>query len=253
MEKNTENATGLDHIKFVEDEEGEPELQTDGFFVQPMASKDLNQSDFNRFVKSVKSSVRASYEYKRFIGYLKHQVNLTRCSFLNKVDDEKATVEIHHAPFTIHDVIEIIIDHMLSIGPITTLSICNEVMQAHFMGLVGVVPLSETVHQLVHSGKIKLHPNQIYGDIPGFLERYNEGVKDIHKEKLREFLKVTEIKEMHDPRLFENEKWKDEFLHKEVTLESIREVSLLSLSEETKNRLRSPELSDLEPNESCPF
>ena len=55
--------------------------------------------------------------------------------------------------------------------PYDMFTICDDVMRLHYEGKVGLIPLSETVHELVHSGKIFI-PLQFI-DI-GFNDFYNE-------------------------------------------------------------------------------
>jgi len=183
---------GLHNITSVETADG-PELHSEGgFYVQSFFSKELSGKDWLRFVNSVKGMIRSSIEYKLFISGCKIDLDLNNCSFLgNIIGEDKVDIEIHHCPLTLHDIIEIVADHMLSQGDtITTMTVAHEVLAAHFMGLVGILPLSETIHDLVHSGKVTVSMSQIYGNVGGFLRAYVGGIDE---ETLSKILLAIEL------------------------------------------------------------
>jgi len=145
-------------------------------------------------------------------------------SFLSNIEeDEKVNIEMHHSPFTIHEIIEIIVEHMIAEKPITTMMVCHEVMKAHFNGMVGIVPLSETVHQLVHAGKINIDIRQTYGDTFKFLKTYSKGVREEHLKKLKMILDASERGILHDKNLFESDQknWLGNIFEGQKTLKFI--------------------------------
>jgi len=177
---------GLGHVKSVTTDLG-PELRSEGgMYVQPFFSRELSGKDWTRFVNNVKQSIRSSIEYKLFVSTCKTDLGLNNCSFLgNVVGEDRVEIELHHSPLTLHETVEIVADSMLARGKgITTMRVAHEVMAAHFAGLVGVVPLSETVHELVHAGKVSVHVGQVYGRVGDFLRVYEAGVDEEHLSKV---------------------------------------------------------------------
>jgi len=220
-----DNDSGLDHIEAIEtSDEGLTARSRDGYFV-PLFTKNLELNEWKKFITNIKALVRSSPEYSAFIAHCKTDLGLVNCSFLSGVNDDadKVNIEMHHSPFTIHEIIEIIVEHMLEKGPVTTMMICQEVMKAHFHGMVAVVPLSETVHQLVHAGKINVDVRQTYGDTLEFVKHYHKGVQKEHLMKLKAILDVSKRKFLHDENLFDTDpdKWLGNVLEGQETLKFI--------------------------------
>ena len=112
----------------------------------------------HKFIKTVEKYVRGSYEYKQLIEYLHNQLGMTYDMFFNRVSKEtskKIRIEIHHLPFTLYDIVNVVLkkyeDEELTIDPFM---IAEEVTMCHYKGMVTLVPLSQTVHQLYHRGDI---------------------------------------------------------------------------------------------------
>lgn len=155
--------------------------------------------EYKDFIKKTKATIRRSHEYTLFIAYAKANNNLRRCVFLSNIHDEMASIEIHHCPFTLHDIVEIVTETRLNEGhPISTLLIAQEVMALHFADMVGIVPVTITAHQLIHAGKLKVHMNQVFGKVSKFLEAYKSGVKKYHAGKLMAFIKYGEDHSISD-------------------------------------------------------
>lgn len=155
--------------------------------------------DKDKFIKTVERIVRSSLEYKELINYLKTAIGMNFCSFFHKVSKEmypggnKIDIEIHHEPFTLYDIVAIILTNRMLTGKkerIDLLDISEEVMSIHYEGIVGLIPLSNTVHELVHSGKVFIPLQLIDKGFNIFFLRYQkaiyalEGLKDILELKL---------------------------------------------------------------------
>lgn len=129
----------------------------------------------DKFIKNVERTIRTSIEYRELIEYLHDGLGMTFCAFLNNVSKEKGRkikIEIHHFPFSLYDIVNIVLRRReaenLSFDP---LDIAEEVLELHYRGIVGLIPLSETAHQLFHRGDLFI-PLQ-YVD-RGFLVFYKE-------------------------------------------------------------------------------
>ena len=155
--------------------------------------------DKDKFIKTVEHIIRSSLEYRDFINYLKTAMGMNFCTFFNKVSKEmypggnKIGIDIHHEPFTLYDIVAIILtNRQLESNKerIDLLDIAEEVMSVHYEGIVGLVPLSNTVHELVHSGKIFIPLQIIDKGFNTFFLRYEkaiyalDGLKEILELKL---------------------------------------------------------------------
>lgn len=192
MNVETAHQTGLEHISVtcsIDPDSGAETLTTvseQSRYYLPLFTKNLSSKDWLRFITAVKGLIRSSYEYKLWVGQCKELLQLRNCSFLGDVDDESTDIEIHHAFLGLHDIVEIVADHLIATqGHVTSMTLCHEVMSAHYNGMVAIVPVSITVHELIHAGKIRVHYQQVYGDLKQFLLLYKKGVRPQHLEKLR--------------------------------------------------------------------
>lgn len=152
------------------------------------------------FVARVEKLIRSSLEYRDYINFLKNNMDMDRCWFFKKVCQEKTngrkriSIEVHHAPFTLYDYVCTVIDRFQEEGrPLNALLIADEVMELHYSNKVGLIPLSKTIHQIVHnSSKIKIPLYAIYGNYTEFLEDYEEtNYSDILYDKLEREIEIT--------------------------------------------------------------
>lgn len=157
-----------------------------------------NLDNFVGFVKAVERMVRSSKHYSRYVKYIKDDIGLNFCQVLSniKVEDADATtkLEMHHGPIlTLFDYTAIIIDWMLANDKkITTFSVADRILEEHFQNHIQVVMLSETVHQLVHDGKVFLNIKHAFGDLNTFLNTYRDGVSDEYIERINKYLTTCE-------------------------------------------------------------
>ena len=128
--------------------------------------------DLKNFIKGTEKIVRTSDDYRKYIGYLKNDLSLTSCAFLNHVNDESVDIEMHHYPFTLYDICNIVMEKQIRTEKMTTFSVAKEVMKIHFDNMIGLIPLSKTVHDLAHSGEIFINLKQVFGDYNKFIEEY---------------------------------------------------------------------------------
>ena len=151
-----------------------------------------------QFIKAVEAVVRKSSYYGEYIGKL-NEMGLTNCALLGNVSKDseaKVEVEMHHFPWTLYDVVQIHLTRALANEQkFTTFRLANDVMRDHYDNLVGLVPLCKTAHQLVHSGDVGISVKQVFGDIKGFVDKYEEYMSD---EMILKYNKIVEYSEDSD-------------------------------------------------------
>lgn len=136
-----------------------------------------DEKEFTRFVKQTEKMIRRSNEYSAYIGHLRNEIDLSTCAFLNNVNDEMAEIEFHHYPFTLYDIVTIVIEDMLSKDEaLSTFKVSKKVMELHFNNYIGLIPLSKTVHELTHAGQIFINLKQVYGNYYKFLDLYKDTI-----------------------------------------------------------------------------
>lgn len=142
------------------------------------------------YIKQIVKIIRSSIEYRKYIKILKSEFDLTKCAFFKNIDiseDCKVSFEMHHYPFTIFDIVSIVLQDRIkdqSEDPtdqkkfnriLNPYSIAKEVLRLHYEGKVGLVPLTITPHELYHAGElfIPLTKDFVFGNYDTFIEEYN--------------------------------------------------------------------------------
>lgn len=147
-----------------------------------------------KLIKTIESYCRSSMEYKDLISYLRKYVNMDQCTFLQnfKIGNKKGSIEIHHAPYTLFSIVDIVMRKQEDqLGYIDEFKVAEEVMRLHYMGLIGLVPLAVTVHQLVHDGKIHVPLWCVYGRFVEFTKKYYDYIPDEILGALNEEIKLS--------------------------------------------------------------
>lgn len=158
----------------------------------------MSDKDKITLIKQIETIIRRSLEYKEYIKFLKDEIDMSQCSFFNNVTNKngrRISIEIHHEPFTLFDIVNIVvnkwIDDDMDLNP---LIIAEEVMKLHYQNKVGLIPLSVTVHQLVHDGKLCVPLQNVYGNYINFVEEYGNYIGESLKTVLH--TKLTMSKEL---------------------------------------------------------
>lgn len=140
--------------------------------------------------KFIKARCRASYEYKQYMRYLKDAHHLNGCAILTNLDSNihDISIEMHHYPIDMHTVVFAVTNKMFNESdgtPISLLDIEEKIMEEHYKGKIGLVPLSEMVHDAWHSKNCHIKLSDVYGEWRTFLEEYDEYIPSDVKERIR--------------------------------------------------------------------
>ena len=126
-----------------------------------------------RYIKKIEKDIRKSDEYSKYIGYLNNEIGIDRCSIKGNIKGSDATLEFHHYPFTLYDIVEIVMNkYIIENKKFTTFTITEEIMKLHYDNKIGLVKLSKTMHELVHSGEIFIPLDSIFGNVNEFINDY---------------------------------------------------------------------------------
>ena len=165
-----------------------------------------NAKSRTKFIKRVERVVRGSMEYKDFIQYISKYMDMNRCAFfLNAGTSDgsggnKLKIERHHTPLTLYDICDIVLQKFIDKGePINDLMIAQEVLQLHYEGKVGLIPLSKAIHKIVHNTDLIKIPLWLVSDgYIDFLEEYEDqwtkmdGIEDKLKRAIADSESITE-------------------------------------------------------------
>jgi hypothetical protein len=128
-----------------------------------------------KYFNNIEQEVRGSFEYRQMIKYLKDYMGMDNCSFIqvSSRDNFNIRIEIHHYPFSLYDIVTIVYGKRLFYQePIDVELIAKEVTILHYKLLIGLIPLSKTVHQLTHAGKIFIPIQNVLGRYQLFIDFY---------------------------------------------------------------------------------
>jgi len=138
----------------------------------------LDEKDFVKFIKQIENNIRHSYEYKQMVNFLRDNMDMNKCSFyenVNNIETYKIKIHIHHEPITLYDLVFIVYNKRNFLREsLSDEMIAKEVMILHYNLLVGLIPLAETIHELVHNQYIFVPTDKVMGRYRDFVNMYQE-------------------------------------------------------------------------------
>ncbi len=183
-EQNDEN------IKLYNDED-------DSFILTYYMKSIVNDKAIIRIIHAVERMFRTSAEYNHYLGNIRKSTGFNNCSIFGGVTDDNATIEFHHYPFTLYDIVQsVILKSLSNKQTFSTFTLARDVTILHFQNKVGIVPLSKTVHQMVHTGALFLPLDFVLGDYVSFVDDFQDVFTNKIREKYNAMVKKT--KELKD-------------------------------------------------------
>lgn len=159
---------------------------------------DLNdEKSFKKYMQAVEKCVRTSFEYKAMISYLREYMDMNQCAFysnVNNIDTTKIHIEIHHEPLSLYDICIIVYNKRVAFNePLDEEYVAKEVMYHHYNLMVGLIPLAETVHQLVHAQYLFIPTTAVLGRYRDFVNMFEPYMLPEQLEVLEHIEKATEV------------------------------------------------------------
>lgn len=155
----------------------------------------MSDKDKIKRIKEIEKIVRSSMEYRQYISFLRDKMDMDRCRYFKKVSNEnnrKISIEIHHEPFSLFDITQTVLNkYIYNDLDINVLKISEEIMKIHYQNMVGLIPLSVTVHELVHRGDIFIPLQETYGNFKEFIKTYERFIDPELFDMLRVKLKMS--------------------------------------------------------------
>lgn len=156
--------------------------------------------EMKKYFFDVERICRTSRSYsKQLIPFLREHIDMNKCSFyenINNLDTYSLKIHIHHTPFTLFDIVETIftkrLAHRESLSPFM---VAKEVMYVHFNMMIGLIPLSETVHELTHNGFLFIPTTNVFGKYWEFMNQYRDYM---NAELLRAIEQAEEYSKTYD-------------------------------------------------------
>lgn len=142
-------------------------------FVLPLRIDDFaSEKEMERFIKIIERMVRASFEYKLWVNYIRDVLNLEYCAITNESHSE-TTVEIHHHPFSLYMITKcVIFDKLNNSQKFCSFDIATEVIELHYKMKASFVPLVASLHEKFHNGFLKIPMELVHGDYKYLVDKY---------------------------------------------------------------------------------
>lgn len=156
----------------------------------------MDEKDTKRYFADIERRVRQSYEYRKYIAYLRENFDMTKCSIYENVSNAETfgiKIHIHHEPITLFDIVVTIYNKRKFFHEdLSIFMVAKEVMYVHYCLMVGLIPLAETVHELVHNQYLFIPTTKVFGHYKEFMRQYNDFLPDGLEETLKEIEKASE-------------------------------------------------------------
>ena len=141
-----------------------------------------DEKDFKKYIQEVEKVCRTSFEYRHFVNYLRDYMDMNKCSFFQNVSNKetfKIKIELHHCPFTLYDIVMTVFNkRMFYHESLEVEMVAKEVMYIHYFCMVGIIPLAETVHELVHKQIVFIPLDTVFGNYEEFINDYREFIPE---------------------------------------------------------------------------
>lgn len=152
-------------------------------------------------IMEIEKIVRSTPEYRSYIRYLKQELNMNKCEILQNVDanDLKVSLELHHYPFTLFDIVATILDKHLILnadGRFNEYDIAEECLLLHHKNKIGLIPLAGLPHDLYHAGKLYIPLSRVYMNYKEFFEEYKLYMDDDIKDKYQTVINLSNTEEL---------------------------------------------------------
>lgn len=154
-----------------------------------------DEKSYKHYIDDIEKAVRRSFEYRRFISYIRDYMQMNQCAFIQGVDNTESfdiKIEIHHYPFSLHDITETVVNKRKYYNEsLEVQMVAKEVMALHYKFIVGLISLSETVHKVSHAGRLFIPVDKVMGRYNIFVDYYEPFIEPGLLEILERIEKYT--------------------------------------------------------------
>lgn len=155
-----------------------------------------NNKERRRYIDMIKMMVRHSPEYREYVSFLKKYMNMGHCDVYRNLsvdNGKKYTIELHHCPFTLDEIINVVISKRQELGEdLNPYFTADEVMGLHYDDKVGLIDLSKTAHELAEHGRIFIPLQRIYQRYDLFVNEYENYMESPLKSKIEMIIQMSQ-------------------------------------------------------------
>lgn len=149
---------------------------------------DYTQDDDEALIKDIEKMCRNSFEYQEWVKYLREYMDMNKCAFfknISNVDTFSIKIHLHHSPITLMEIAVIVLSKRRFYRECLDIeAIAKEIMYIHYCLLIGILPVCETVHELIHNQFIFVPNSSVLGNYKQFLDLYGPWIPPQVADKL---------------------------------------------------------------------
>jgi hypothetical protein len=146
--------------------------------------QNVDSKYFVQFIKSVERLVRGNDDYKLYLEFIRENERLNHCVIYPNITSDKACIELHHCISTLFDICCTVTRKLIHDGKnVSTFIVADEVIYLHMHNKIALVPVSVSVHEIIHKEQLLIPKKFIYGNYMEYFEEYSEHMDDFEKEK----------------------------------------------------------------------
>lgn len=154
-----------------------------------------DQDDYKKFIDDIEKEIRRSFEYEEYVQYLRDNFDMNKCSFFEGISNKETTkikIHLHHSPLTLYEFVVIVLDKRKFYHESLDIEdVAKEVVYIHYCLMVGLIPLCETAHQLVHNEFLFVPTDRVLGNYKSFMEMYDPWIPVQIKQKIARLEEYT--------------------------------------------------------------
>lgn len=154
-----------------------------------------DEKDLKNYLKCVESTIRHSFEYIEYIKYLREYMDMNKCSYfesINNIESTKIKIHIHHSPITLYEIVVTILEKRKFYNESLDVEmVAREAMYTHYCLLIGLIPVCETIHTLIHNEYLFVPNNKVMGKYYNFIQMYDPWIPWQVKEKYERLEQFT--------------------------------------------------------------
>jgi len=150
-----------------------------------------NDSEYNKFIKSVERMIRASYEYKLWKSYLIDVLGLTTCVITDE-NLAELTLEVHHHIPSLYLIVKAVLNKSIEEDEFfCTYDIATTVMELHFKNHVGYAMMCKSMHEKYHNGFLEIPIEAINGNYMEFINNYSRYLDNEDLDAINNLLQIN--------------------------------------------------------------
>lgn len=138
-------------------------------------------------ISYIEKEVRNSIEYRSYIQYLKNELDLKSCALLPNLDSKELgiSLEFHHFPMNLYEISQTVaMSKLEEEGEVSYFDIAEDIVKEHYLNNIGLVPLSQTMHEMAHNKSILIPKESINGNYNAFVAKYSDFISDDIKQRI---------------------------------------------------------------------